>query len=1608
MDGDATITAGGQDVLGQAGGQIDLGVITATDNSANRIALQAGGSIVDTNAGLANVQESVAGASTSLSLRAGDSIGGADTGNGDVLLNDNAIDLNVDTVAAISSSGVYLRELAAGGALIVDTAASVSVDVADPQQVNFNSTLTGVPDGGTIASLEDLETTNNGPIKVVAEAGSITVNSATDTVFGVRANGTGDVLLESRGAASDVIVATNAHIISDSGNVTFNADDDVDLNASVTTGLGGTVYVVAANGTDGDATGSNVDGINIDAIVTTESGDVLAVSSQDIRQTDGLVSTSGDVGFVVSRDVLQTAGGDVTTTTGDVLVESGRDWTMDGDATITAGGQDVLGDVGGVLTLGVITVTDASANRIALQAGGDILDANAGAANVQESVSGAVTSLSLRSGGEIGQADETGGTFNANAIDLNVDTLAALAVDGIHARELAAGGDLVIDTAAGVAVDVDGSLRTNFNSTTTSVPETRSVSSLEDLQTTADGSIKVVAEAGSISVNAAADASFGVSADGSGDVLLAARGSSSDVTLNGNLLSGTGHLSVTADDDVDVNANITTTGAGLASGTVFVSASNGTQESVGVDGVILDGATLINSANGNVRLLAGGEGDVFLNSVQAGTGTVSVLAERDILDNNAATVNVTASTLRMVADLNSDGSTVTGNGVGRIGDPLAADRNAETNTVGAINTDVDLIAARAATAIYVLEADALVIDATGDLSVDQVNFGPTARTAVTDASLTDMVTGNSSTSDRIEVATTGAGGDITISRIETAGTIIVTSVTGGIIDGRDDNSPDGGTTPGAEIDVTQDLIATEAALTAQTGIGHDRPLETALRLIAVSNNSGNAAKSDIEIENSKGGAEIVIGTVDGLVGATNRKGDIIVTNSSPLTVVDPVSTDQGGDIALTAFNTEGVTNNSLTVEADVTTNTGGNINLVGGTNVIVRDGTYAPPTISTDVVGGTRTGDTVANESGKINIVAETGSVNLVGGSSASNAVSIQRTSTGDEVTVIDVVDGVGGVEQGHINVTANQHVTVGSNVNITAATATLEKIDTRTSDVNDPSSIERLPDIGLINISATTGTITVQGNRDSSDFTTIRAEVDEVDVVERTTPAVPGFDVDPFPNETSLISMRMDGVTIFDHDDGNTQRSSLFSTTGAQVQSVVGVGTPDEVSYVTSSIPAFFQFPADPVPLVDIFGRTSLTMFVGVTGEQNVRVVIDWGDESDIAYGGDGVKVTPGTTDVDDRPNATVYNVPQGGVAYRFYHQYDALAASNRDDPAAAFQIQVDVIHNSTNSLVQTNGERVLNNLNTTDDPIFDEIFDRNDNRLDNDEDRLVAELPGVLASGNFDVSVEAPQLDLRVTVVADVVAETAAAPSLTQNEEVETLVIQAEVAEERLVILRVYAPNGEKVGDDIQLQESVLEDLPKLFSRLPDGRYGIYLQEAGETRARLIIEVRILEGKAVTESNEAAEDAPDTEKNEATDLDGDGKPDEEKKDGDSEAKDKNGKEAEPDATSTDQSAIQNTDDRQTSQLSETFWEQWQPQDRAESVVLRGDVTVDGPVVSLDEASADKDQSHDSAAIAGALAAGTAAAGWADRVDKLMARFKKGSMAKAAKLARKLKRKAK
>ena len=640
-----TTTGGNVRVLAQNNGDIRLARI---DVASGNVSLIASRSILDANGASLNVS-----ANQLRMVATNGTIGGSDLLNGTPDINVNAIDTQVSILAATSATGIYIRE---ADGLTVDN--TVAIDV---QQVNVDASTTAVSD----STLEDLSTSIDGPIKLQSLTGDIVINSGTLVPFGIQANGTGDVLLQTLAANGDIVV--NGVVRSGTGHISLVSGDDVRVNANILTSGAGSIFLVGNNAT-----------------------------------ADGPTSVE-----MLSGTNLTTAGGNVRLVTGN----------------------------NGNILLGLI---DAGAGNASLIASGSILDSNGATVNV---IANALRMVATN--GSIGQGDPLNGTpdVNVRAIDTQVLILAASSATGIHVLET---DGVTIDNTGAIGVQ-----KVNFNSTQTAVVD----SSAEDLTTSNSGPIKLLSLAGNIVVNSGTAATQAIQANGTGDILMQTQAANGDISINGGVLSQSGHITLKSGDDVKLNANVATGGAG----TVYLLASNATADAI--NGVNMDAAASVSTVGGNIRIVAQ-NGDVRLGLVDAGNGNVSINARGSVVDANGDALNIAASNLRLQAETGALGA-----------------------ALDAIETRVTVIAANSVSGIFVFENNGVRVDDTGAISVQQVNFNSTQQ-LITDASLEDLQTANGSihlrsatgdivinsgTDGTFGVNAEGAGNDVTLQVEATVG-----------------------------------------------------------------------------------------------------------------------------------------------------------------------------------------------------------------------------------------------------------------------------------------------------------------------------------------------------------------------------------------------------------------------------------------------------------------------------------------------------------------------------------------------------------------------------------------------------------------------------------------------------------------------------------------------------------------------------------------------------------------------------------------------------------------------------------------------------------------------
>ncbi len=86
--------------------------------------------------------------------------------------------MEVGTVAADASTGIYLQELTAGGNLVIGHASNTLVTV-NVIEVDFRSTTSAINEVSGLDERDDL-TTANGPIKVRVDNGTLQVTDGTN------------------------------------------------------------------------------------------------------------------------------------------------------------------------------------------------------------------------------------------------------------------------------------------------------------------------------------------------------------------------------------------------------------------------------------------------------------------------------------------------------------------------------------------------------------------------------------------------------------------------------------------------------------------------------------------------------------------------------------------------------------------------------------------------------------------------------------------------------------------------------------------------------------------------------------------------------------------------------------------------------------------------------------------------------------------------------------------------------------------------------------------------------------------------------------------------------------------------------------------------------------------------------------------------------------------------------------------------------------------------------------------------------------------------------------------------------------------------------------
>ncbi len=566
--------------------------------------------------------------------------------------------------------------IAASGA-VYDVDAAVDI-VANALQVSAKSF--GLLSGNSLGEAVNPVRTSVGVLAIaVSGADGIYVEESDDLTVG-------NVVSSSSLTAGTVVNAVQ----NDASVSTVSSATQSDV---VSTGGNGSISLNTANGSLTLSSGSAVLNPSTGAVSAHGSGKVRlsagGASSDVVMQGNaGVSSGSGSITVLAGSDVTVGLGADVVTgSAGTIEVEAfggAVSLSVSSDLVSTSGSIRVK--AGTSIALGGIIQT---AGDVSLISGsGSITDVDTDA-----SVDIAGRYLRMVSGGGIGSG--------ANAVEVAVDRLAAQAVGGIYLTE---SDGLEIDDVSVTVVRVaaDGG----------SAPITDAL--LSDVVASGPGSAVVITVLdGDLDLN---DGSIGtgvsVGNGGTGNILLQVSQGDLVISDGAGLRSMGGSITLRSGSGVVFvgTPEVSTVGGG----SVYVLAQSGS--------VRMSAGSRIATVDGNVRLVAsGGIGsDIEVGRIEASNADVSLLASGSIEDAGVSGSNVVSRHLRVEAGL----------GIGVLG-------------VGAqpLETTVEVLSARAGlNGINVYESNALSVDTTRVIAVNEVGVDGQIVAVVSDGALSDVRT----------------------------------------------------------------------------------------------------------------------------------------------------------------------------------------------------------------------------------------------------------------------------------------------------------------------------------------------------------------------------------------------------------------------------------------------------------------------------------------------------------------------------------------------------------------------------------------------------------------------------------------------------------------------------------------------------------------------------------------------------------------------------------------------------------------------------------------------------------------------------------------------------
>ncbi|MEQ1830014.1 MAG: hypothetical protein ABL921_28895, partial [Pirellula sp.] len=662
--------------LGADGGSITISSVMAGSNASNALLISSNGSIVDGS--IAAIESANLTTNGTLVLTSNNGAIGL-SGLGDIDI--NAVQLVFNATSVLNGS-VHITDLSGG--LIVSGISSAQLGGAlaalSPLTISANVTVGAsftFTAGNNIAANNDHLTINNNAIVSMMSAVSQVLRfeagddilfdtGRIETTLGIsnQVELAADLDMDAFQGAIVQSVAAAATIEVTSDSLQANATNGIDLDTSVTN-------VSASNITIGDVVIDEQNGINLDSIVNA-AGSILVTAAGLMNAIVVTAMTDNDL-----FDIF------LWSTGGDVAVGSVLAGPIDSDVTIRAFANVVDGDAGldnldvrgHEVTLTADNGSIGSVDSNIFTATPDPIEVSASGTYTANAVNGMVA-LDIASVGAVTLNTST--AWIQSASDINVVAIPAAILD---LRNLALVADVENDGVGNLnlvgPIGVRGDLRLQGADITTTDPTgvIQATSSRMMVVSDASEALRVnaysdpmpaldaaqlqldVTSGGTMTVDAnfatvpAAKPLWLVDLDGDGiaaqtvDVMNGVINRDMRIRAAGDLLvintvNSLGHLTLSAADDILVNANVT------SGNTAYVLAENAIVNGAPNDGVIMAPSTRIVTNNANVFVVARNDSDILLGLISTGTGSVGLQAFRSIQDNNtvrALTANANAA-----------------------------------------------------------------------------------------------------------------------------------------------------------------------------------------------------------------------------------------------------------------------------------------------------------------------------------------------------------------------------------------------------------------------------------------------------------------------------------------------------------------------------------------------------------------------------------------------------------------------------------------------------------------------------------------------------------------------------------------------------------------------------------------------------------------------------------------------------------------------------------------------------------------------------------------------------------------------------------------------------